>query len=413
MHQQIPQKGLSDMALTDRQIRAAKPTGKKQTLSDGGGLSLVVTPAGGKYWQYNFRHDGKQKTLRLGSYPEIPLTKAREKHLQARQMLAEGIDPNASKQQAKQAKQAALKNTFENIAAEWHAYQRPSWTPAHAAKVWRSFEADILPAIGKEPIHTITVKQIQAVIDHVAARGALDTAATVLQRIKAVFNYAIRTERAENNPAVPLTGVIKVPKQKHQPALPQSELTEFYRRLMRENIKQPPRLAMLLIMLTFVRASELRKAEWADFDFEAREWRIPAEKMKMKAPHIVPLADWTLEILAELKIITGHSRYLFPAVGSPDKPMSENTLSYLTGRMGYSGIATPHGFRSLATDVLNENGYPPDVIERQLAHVEQNKVRAAYHRTEYLPQRHEMMKWYAEFLKQRFDKAVETLAAGV
>lgn len=401
------------MALTDRQIRTAKPTGKKQTLSDGGGLSLVITPAGGKSWQYNYRYEGKQKTLRLGAYPEIPLAKAREKHLQARQMLAEGIDPNASKQQAKQAKQAALKNTFENIAREWHAYQLPSWTPAHAAKVWRSLEVDVLPAIGKEPIHTISIKQVQAVIDRVAARGALDTAATVLQRIKAVFNYAIRTERAENNPAVPLTGIIKAPKQKHQPTLPQSELTEFYRRLMRENIKQPTRIAMLLIMLTFVRAGELRKAEWVDFDFEAREWRIPAEKMKMKAQHIVPLADWTLELLTELKIITGYSRYLFPAVGSPDKPMSENTLSYLTGRMGYSGIATPHGFRSLATDVLNENGYPPDVIERQLAHVEQNKVRAAYHRTEYLPQRHEMMKWYAEFLRQRFDDAVKTLAAGV
>ena len=243
-------------------------------------------------------------------------------------------------------------------------------------------------------------------IENVAKRGALDTAATVLQRIKAVFNYAIRTERAENNPAVPLTGVIKAPKQKHQPALPQSELTEFYRRLLHENIKQPTRLAMLIIMLTFVRAGELRKAEWADFDFEAREWRIPAEKMKMKAPHIVPLADWTLELLQELHALTGHSRYLFPAVGNPDKPMSENTLSYLTGRMGYSGIATLHGFRSLATDVLNENGYPPDVIERQLAHVEQNKVRAAYHRTEYLPQRHEMLAWYAEFLRRHYEAAM-------
>ena len=199
-------------------------------------------------------------------------------------MLAEGIDPNASKQQAKQAKQAALKNTFENIAREWHAYQLPSWTPAHAAKVWRSLEVDVLPAIGKEPIHTISIKQVQAVIDRVAARGALDTAATVLQRIKAVFNYAIRTERAENNPAVPLTGIIKAPKQKHQPALPQSELTEFYRRLMRENIKQPTRIAMLLIMLTFVRAGELRKAEWVDFDFEAREWRIPCRKNENESP---------------------------------------------------------------------------------------------------------------------------------
>ena len=394
------------MPLNDRQIRNAKPAAKPYKLADGGGLYLAVTPAGGKSWRLKYRIGGKEKLLTIGKYPAVSLLEARQAAEQARADLAKGADPAAAKQQAKAARQAAACNTFENIAREWHAYQLPGWTPAHAAKVWRSFEADILPAIGKEPIHTISVKQIQAVIENVAKRGALDTAATVLQRIKAVFNYAIRTERAENNPAVPLVGIIKAPKQKHQPALPQSELTEFYRRLMRENIKQPTRLAMLLIMLTFVRAGELRKAEWADFDFEAREWRIPAEKMKMKAPHIVPLADWTLELLQELHALTGHSRYLFPAVGSPDKPMSENTLGYLTGRMGYSGIATPHGFRSLATDVLNENGYPPDVIERQLAHVEQNKVRAAYHRTEYLPQRHEMMAWYADFLRRHYQAAM-------
>lgn len=393
------------MPLNDRQIKNAKPAAKPYKLADGHSLYLLIKPNGGKYWRLDYAIDGKRKTLAIGVYPTISLVEAREAAENARRMLATNQDPAAAKQQAKQAQQAALLNTFGHIAKEWHQHQQASWTPNHAAKVWRSFEMDILPALGKEPISAISIKQVQALTEAVAARGALDTAATVLQRVKAVFNHAIRTERADNNPAVPLTGMIKTPKQKHQPALPQTEITEFYRRLLLENIKQPTRIAMLLIMLTFVRAGELRRAEWVDFDLDANEWHIPAAKMKMKAPHTVPLATWTLALLAELHALTGHSRYLFPAVGSPDKPMSENTLSYLTGRMGYAGIATPHGFRSLATDVLNENGYPPDVIERQLAHVEQNKVRAAYHRTEYLPQRRDMMQWYSDFLRQRYDAA--------
>lgn len=243
-------------------------------------------------------------------------------------------------------------------------------------------------------------------IEAVAARGALDTANSVLQRIKAVFNYAIRTERAENNPAVPLTGLIRAPKQKHQPASSREELTEFYRRLQSEQIRQPTRIAVMLI---FVRAGELRRVEWAEFDFQAAEWRIPAEKMKMKAPHIVPLADWPLELLAELKEMTGYSRYLFPSAHDPEKYMSENTLSYLTGRMGYKGIATPHGFRALASSILNEQGYNPDAIERQLAHVEEDRIRAAYNRADYMDERREMMQWYSDYLRERYRQALKQI----
>ena len=393
------------MPLTDRQIKNAKPADKAYKLTDGSGLYLQVTPAGGKLWRFDYAIANKRKTLSIGKYPLISLLEAREAAERARRLLAAGQDPGKAKKQAKQERIATLQNTFRNLAAEWYEHQRAGWTAGHAAKVWRSFEVDILPALGSLPIAEIRIKDVKATVDAVAARGALDTAASVLQRIKAVFNHAIRTERAENNPAAALTGTIKLPKQKHQPALPQAELVEFYRRLLAEKIRQPTRIAMLLIMLVFVRAGELRRAEWAEIDFEAAEWRIPAEKMKMKAPHIVPLADWPLELLAELRAITGYSRYLFPAVSHADRCMSENTLSYLTGRMGYSGIATPHGFRSLATDILNENGWPPDVIERQLAHVEQNKVRAAYHRTEYLPQRKEMMQWYSDFLRERYEQA--------
>ena len=208
-------------------------------------------------------------------------------------------------------------------------------TGNHAARVWDSLEKDVFPALGSLPVSEIKVSQVKEVIEAVAARGALETAGRILQRIKTVFTYAIRTERAENNPAVPLVGLIKAPKQKHQPALPQSELAEFYRRLMLEQAEQQTKIAMQLIMLTFVRNGELRAAEWAEFDLDGAEWSIPAAKMKMKAPHIVPLADWTLELLAEMKELTGHSRYLFPSVKDPDKHMSENnaTISYtiLTG----------------------------------------------------------------------------------
>ena len=396
------------MPLNDRQIKNAKPaeTGKKANLFDGSGLYLEVTPAGGKIFRLKYRIDGKEKTLTIGKYPTVSLSEARQAAENARRLLSDGQDPSAAKQQAKQEQKAAIANTFSNIAAEWYQHQRQGWTANHAAKIWRSFEADILPALGSLPINEITIRQVQAVIEAVAARGALDTANSVLQRIKAVFNYAIRTERAENNPAVPLTGLIRAPKEKHQPALPREELTEFYRRLQSEQIRQPTRIAMMLIMLIFVRAGELRRAEWAEFDFQAAEWRIPAEKMKMKAPHIVPLADWPLELLAELKEMTGYSRYLFPSAHDPEKYMSENTLSYLTGRMGYKGIATPHGFRSLATDILNEQGFNSDAIERQLAHIEQNKVRAA---SEYLPQRREMMQWDSDYLRERYRHALKQI----
>lgn len=398
------------MKLNDRQIKNAKPAEKPYKLNDGKGLYLYVNTSGGKLWRFDFSHNGKRKTLSIGKYPTVSLLEARQTSENARRLLAAGQDPGEAKQQEKRERQAAVSNTFRSIAAEWHKHCETGLTGNHAARVWDSLEKDVFPMLGGLPVSEIKVSQVKEVIEAVAARGALETAGRILQRIKAVFTYAIRTERAENNPAVPLVGLIKAPKQKHQPALPQSELTEFYRRLMLEQAERQTKIAMQLIMLTFVRNGELRAAEWVEFDLNGAEWSIPAAKMKMKAPHIVPLADWTLELLAELKEITGHSRYLFPSVKDPDKHMSENTLSYLMGRMGYKGIATPHGFRSLATDVLNENGFDSDVIERQLAHVEQNKVRAAYHRTEYIPQRKELMQWYSDFLRERYRQAEKELA---
>lgn len=359
----------------------------------------------------NFRFDGKQKTLSIGTYPAIGLAEARAAREKAKQQLANGQDPAAAKQKAKQERRAAEVNSFEKIAREWHQHQMPRWTATHAARVLHSLEVDAFPMLGRLPITDIKAPLLLEAVRAIETRGVPETAARVLQRIKSVFNYAIQTGRAADNPAFALAGAIVKEKAQHQPALPQKELPEFYRRLLAEPMREETRLALLLIVLVFVRPGNIRFAEWAEIDWEKREWQIPAAKMKMRAAHIVPLSDWALEMLEQLHTITGHSRYLFPNYQDPAKPHSENTLSYAMGRMGYKGIATPHGFRSLATDVLNENGFPPDVIERQLAHVEQNKVRAAYHRTEYLPQRHEMMQWYSDWLKARYEAAKAAVQA--
>ncbi len=272
------------------------------------------------------------------------------------------------------------------------------------------YENQTTPVLGILPVEGITPPMVLGVIRAIEGRGAADTAITVLQRIKAVFNYAVQTGRAKANPASSLSGVVAPVPVINQLALPQSELVEFYRRLALEaSIKEQTRIAMKLLMLTFVRAGELRHALWAEIDMAKCEWHIPAEKMKMRKPHVVPLSDWAVSLLEELRLYSGKSPYLFPSVRDLNRPMSENTLSYLMGRMGYKGIAVPHGFRSLATDVLNENDFDFDVIERQLAHQEQNKVRAAYHRTEYLPKRHEMMQWYSDWLQVRFSEAADSI----
>ncbi len=387
------------MALTDLKVRSIKPTDKAKKISDGAGLILHVTPAGGKYWRFNYRYDGKQKTLSFGVYPQISLSEARKKRLEAKQQLSEGIDPGFAKQAIKQQKEALEALLFENIARQWWASQLPRWKDTHAKKLLQSLESEVFPTFGEEAITDIKTPDILALIRKIEARGVNDTAIRCLQRIKSVFNYAIQIGLIEHNPAVALTGVILKKKEQNQLALPQADLPLFFKRLNDTKMHEYLRIGLTLQVLWFVRSGELRHAQWREFDLERREWHIPADKMKMKRTHIVPLSAWAMDLLEQLRELTGESPYLFPNARDWSRPMSENALGYAMQRMGFKGIAVPHGFRSLATDVLNENGFNADVIERQLAHVEGNKVRAAYHRTEYLPKRHEMMEWYSEWIK--------------
>ena len=404
------------MPLNDRQIKNAKPaeTGKKTKLFDGGGLYLEVTPAGGKIFRLKYRIGGKEKTLTIGKYPAVSLSEARQATENARRLLASGQDPSEAKQQEKRERQAAALNTFESIARRWHTDNLHRWKENHAARVISDFEKDVFPAIGEIQITEISVSDVKAVISAIIARGATVTAEKVRQWIGAVYQYAAMLEITDRNPAAVLRGHFEQAKTDHRPALPREELTEFYRRLILAEIEPQNRIALILNMLTFLRSTELRGGQWNEIDFDAAMWTVPAQRMKHektapKPPHAVPLADWTLELLAELKEITGNTPFLFPSRTKTDGFISDATISRIIERMGYKGRVTPHGFRALASSILNEQGYNPDAIERQLAHVEEDRIRAAYNRADYMDERREMMQWYSDYLRERYRQALKQI----
>lgn len=388
------------MPLSDTAARQAKFTGKQQKLSDEKGLFLLITSSG-KYWRLKFRFAGKEKVLALGVYPEVSLKEARAKREEARRQLADGIDPSLARKQSKVTNRLASENNFEVIAREWHQSQLARWSPGHAKRVIESLEVDAFPDLGLVPVAELTAPIMLDALRKIEARGATETAGRVLQRISSVMRYAIQTGRVSYNPAQDLKGALRATKQEHRPALPRADLPEFYRRLAAEPLNPATRLAIHLLMLTMTRPGEVRFARWDEFDLARAEWRIPAERMKMRVPHIVPLSRQALAVLEELRQISGHCELLFPSERKLTNPISENTLSYAMGRMGYKGIATPHGFRALASTILNEEGFDPDVIERQLAHAERNKVRAAYHRAEYLDERRKLLQWLADFYESQ------------
>ena len=398
------------MPLNDRQIKNAKPADKSYKLTDGGGLYLQITPAGGKLWRFDYAIDRKRKTLSIGKYPTVSLSEAREAAENARRLIAAGQDPSAAKQQAKQERQAALQNTFEAVAKRWHADNLHRWQPIHAERILADMQKDVFPYIGQIPLPEVSVSDVKNVIAAIVARGANVTAEKVWQWIGAVYTYAAMLEITDRNPAVPLRGHFEKKTTRHMPALPREELAEFYRRLILADIDPANKIALLLTMLVFVRNTELRGGQWVEVDFSAAQWIIPAERMKMKRSHTVPLSDWALELLRELHGLTGNTPYLFPSRTKTTGFISDATLTRIIERLGYKGIATPHGFRSLASSILNEQGYNPDAIERQLAHEESNRIRAAYNRAEYLAERRKMMQWYSDYLRERYRQAQAMIA---
>ena len=405
------------MKLNDRQIKNAKPAEKPFKLNDGKGLYLYINTSGGKLWRFDFSYNGKRKTLSIGKYPTVSLVEARQAAENARRLLVSGQDPSEAKQQEKRERQAAALNTFEAIARRWHSDNLIRWKENHAARVLRYFETDVFPVIGAMSIQEIRVSDIKVVLDGVMARGVNNTAEKIREWTGAIFDYAVMLEIVETNPAYSLRKYIPAKQTDHRPALPREELTEFFRRLILAEIEPQNRIALILNMLIFLRSTELRGGQWNEIDFDAAIWTVPAQRMKHektapKPPHAVPLADWTLELLAELKELTGNTSFLFPSRTKTDGFISDATISRIIERMGYKGRVTPHGFRSLASSVLNEQGFNPDAIERQLAHIENNKIRAAYNRADYLNERKEFMQWYSDFLRERYRQALQMIRDG-
>ena len=386
------------MALSATAIRNAKPTDRAYKLADGGGLYLLVRPDGARYWRLKYRYAGKEKLLALGVFPEVSLAEARDARDEAKRMLRDRKDPSAERRAHKRLVERASANTFKALAQDWLKATRNKWTPSHADRIRASLELNLYDEIGSRPVTEITPRELLAALRKIEARGAYDMAHRVQNRASAIFRYAIAEGRSERDPAADLRSALVAPERRNYSALGQKDLPEFYSKLAEYQGEAVTKLALRLLALTFVRTIELRGAEWSEIDFDAEEWRIPGERMKSGELHIVPLSRQTLGILEELKASTGSGRFLFPHRTNPTKPMSENTILFALYRMGYHSRATGHGFRATASTILNELGFPADAIERQLAHAPRNKVRAAYNRAQYLPERRRMMQEWADLL---------------
>lgn len=384
--------------LSDTAVRNAKPKSKPYKMADGEGLFLLVLPSGAKYWRLKYFFGGKEKLLALGVYPEITLAEARERRSQARKSLAHGNDPGEAKKEAK--RQATLKaaNSFEAVALEWLEKRNHHLSESTRDVKKRRLEAYVLPKIGARAIGDITAADVLAMVRTVESRGKLELARRVMQITGQVFMYAIATGRAERNPVPDLRGAIQTPNVGHHAYLKESELPDFLGKLEDYDGHPQTKLALRLLMLTFVRTTELRAAEWGEISWDKAEWRIPATRMKMKQTHIVPLSHQAIATLRALQKLSGSRQYVFPNSHNPSAFMSENTMLYALYRMGYHSRTTGHGFRSTASTILNEHGFRADVIERQLAHTERNMVRAAYNHAQYLSERRQMMQWWADYL---------------
>lgn len=393
------------MALTDVKVRNAKPTEKQFKLFDGDGLFLLVmppgkkTPNGSKCWRFKYRFAGKEKLLALGTYPEVSLSDARDKRTEARRQIAAAIDPGEARKARKVANAEKAANTFEVVAREWYGKNEPVWSPTHAVMVISRLEKDVFPAIGNRPVSEIKAPDVLKMIQNIEARGVIETAYRIKIVCGQVFRYATATGRAEGDPTVALKGALSKRRVKHHASITDpKEAAVLLRAIDGYQGGFVVRQALRLAPLVFVRPGELRKAEWAEIDLGNAEWNIPAEKMKMKQPHLVPLSKQAVEILRELQPVTGSGKYLFP--GRASKPMSENGINAALRYLGYDkDTMTGHGFRAMARTILDEVlQVRIDFIEHQLAHAVKDPNGRAYNRTSHLAERRKMMQTWADYL---------------
>lgn len=388
------------MPLTDKSVRGAKAADKPYKLFDGEGMYVLVNPDGGKYWRLKYRFAGKEKLLAIGVYPTISIAEARQRRAKAKAALLAGRDPSAERQIEKRDRAVAAANSFEAVAREWHEKFKKGWSEHHAARILKRLETEVFPWLGGRPIGDIEAPDVLQILRRVESRGIIETAHRVMQNCGQVFRYAVATGRAKRDPTRDLRGALPpAEKRSHASIKDPKAIGQLLRALNGYQGTFVTKCALRLAPLVFVRPGELRQAEWTEFNLDVQEWRIPAERMKMRAPHIVPLSTQAVSILRALQAVTGTGKYLFPGARSLARPMSENTVNAALRRLDYrTDEMTGHGFRSMASTLLNEAGWNRDAIERQLAHAERDAVRAAYNYAEYLPERRKMMQAWADWL---------------
>ncbi|ENK1715396.1 tyrosine-type recombinase/integrase [Klebsiella pneumoniae] len=386
------------MKLNARQVDTAKPREKAYQLADGAGLYPEVVPSGSRYWRMKYRFNGKEKRLAFGVYPAVSLAQARALRDEAKKKLAEGIDPSFAKKEEKLVRDVRLHNTFQAVALEWHGTKVSRWSEGYASDIIEAFNKDIFPYIGQQPVNEIKPLVLLNVLRRMESRGATEKAKKVRQRCSEVFRYAIVTGRAEYNPAADLTSAMSGHESKHYPFLTVEELPDFFKALSGYTGSPLIVLAARLLILTGVRTGELRGAFWNEFDLEKAVWEIPAERMKMKRPHLVLLSTQALEIVQQLKVMSGQYPLVFPGRNDPRKTMSEASINQVFKRIGYTGKVTGHGFRHTMSTILHEEGFNTAWIETQLAHVDKNAIRGTYNHALYLEGRKEMMQWYGDYV---------------
>src|SRR5450759_904613 len=390
------------MPLTHVQIVNAKPRDKAFRLFDGRGLYVEISPSGGRWWRFKYRIDGKEKRLSFGVYPDVSLKEAREKLEGARKRLAAGNDPGELRKADERAPVEKVADTFEAIAREWFALNSPKWAPGHGDKIIRRLELNIFPWLGKHPIGEIKASELLTALRRIEGRGAHETAHRALQNCGRVFRYAVVTDRADRDITRDLSGALAPVIEQHHATITDSRAVgALLRAIQGYQGSIVTQCALRLAPLVFVRPGDLRKADRSEMDFEKSDWRIPAQRMKMKAPHLVPLSHQAVEILRERQPLTGRGRFVFSGEIDKNRPMSDNTILAALRRLGYSTTEmTGPGFRSMGSTLLNEQGWTPAAMERQLAHAERNAIRAAYNYADYLPERRQMMQSWADYLER-------------
>jgi integrase len=390
------------MALTDTAIKRARANDRPYRMSDSGGLYLWITPAGGKLWRWKYRHESLEKLMSFGKYPAVTLTVAREKHAEARKLLAGGLDPMGQRKAEKMAERVASENSFSSVATQWLEHWQDGKSQRHVESTRRRLAFNVLPRLGPLQTGEIEATDVVAMVRAIEARGARDIAKRALETTGQIFRYAIAHGYAKRNPASEIRprDILKASSKVNYARVDAKELPNLLRQIEVYPGTHVTRLAIKLMALTFVRTRELIEAKWSEFDLEAARWNIPAERMKMRTPHIVPLAKQALEILIMLHGLAAKSEWVFPGDRDRRRPMSNNTILKGLERMGYKTRMTGHGFRGLASTILHEQGYPHEHIELQLAHTPRNAVSAAYNHALYLRPRTKMMQDWADFLER-------------